>query len=176
MSKLQKCDKPKIGQKISTRGPPTENFDESMNYTENHRLVRNFGRGASGRDFLAYFWLVAFLEFGHVGHKGLKLFACCAHLWVCKKFIIYQTLWKNQYGVKMKLEWVLKWTSLKYASLTWQLTLRDHISMSFRDKNKIFFAEHLEYVKIEKIWPLRNFLPPAHPENMNLHILGAIFW
>ena len=44
-----------------------------MNYTENHRLARNFGRGASSRDFLAYFWFVAFLEFGHVGHKGLKV-------------------------------------------------------------------------------------------------------
>ena len=53
------------------RGPPTENFDESMNYTENHRLVRNFGRGALVEIFLAYFWFVAFLEFGHVGHKGL---------------------------------------------------------------------------------------------------------
>ena len=38
-------------------------------------LVENvpFGRGASSRDFLAYFWFVAFLEFGHVGHKGLKV-------------------------------------------------------------------------------------------------------
>ena len=72
MSKLQKCDKPKIGQKISTRGPPTEISDESMIFGIIHRLVKIFGRRPSSRDFLAYFWFVAFLEFGHVGHKGLK--------------------------------------------------------------------------------------------------------
>ena len=36
-----------------------------------YRLVKIFGRRPSSRDFLAYFWFVAFLEFGHVGHKGL---------------------------------------------------------------------------------------------------------
>ena len=71
MSKIQKCDEPKIGQKISIREPATENFDESINYTQNHRLVRNFGRRPSDRDFLSYFWFVALLEFGHLIHKGL---------------------------------------------------------------------------------------------------------
>ena len=72
MSKLQKCDEPKIGQKILTRGPPTEISDESINYTQNYLLVRNSGERPSDRDFLGYFWFVAYLEFGHVVHKGLK--------------------------------------------------------------------------------------------------------
>ena len=63
------------------RGPPTENFDESMNYTENHRLVRKFGRGALVEIFLAYFWFVAFLEFGHVGHKGLSMIWSTVSSW-----------------------------------------------------------------------------------------------
>ena len=72
MSKLQKFDKPKISQKISTRAPPTEISDESMIFGIIHRLVKIFGRRSSSRDLLTYFWFVVFLEFGHVGHKGLR--------------------------------------------------------------------------------------------------------
>ena len=74
MSKLQKCDEPKIGQKISTRGPPTEISDGSMILVIIYRLVKIVGKGPSDRDFLAYFWFVPILEFGHLVHKGLKTF------------------------------------------------------------------------------------------------------